>query len=256
MGFGSPDNSAMRPVRSGAAAHADGSMRNAVDRSRVAVVVPAFNEGEVIEDVLSDLVARYPNTIVVDDGSCDNTYEVARREAPVVLRHRLNRGQGAALQTGIEYALRQGSQIIVTFDSDGQHRPEDVDRLIAPIQNGEADIALGSRFLGSTEGMPRTRRAVLGLGILFTRLVSGMALTDTHNGLRAFSHRAARGIDIRLDRMAHASELLDLVRRSRYPFVEVAVEILYTDRSIAKSTSSARAFRIAYDYLTARVTKR
>lgn len=219
------------------------------------VVIAAYNEGTCIEGVLHELRATYPNVVVVDDGSTDETYQIARREATHALRHLINRGQGAALQTGIDFALWRGARYIVTFDADGQHRVEDVAALVRPVSTGECDITLGSRFLGGASSVPVMRRLMLRLAVVFTRLVSRVALTDAHNGLRAFSRRAAERIDISMDRMAHASEVIDLIRRSGLPFREVPVQIRYTEYSLAKGQSLRDAVRIVFHYLVDRVTR-
>lgn len=216
------------------------------------VVVPAYNEARVIGGVVEELVARGHRVAVVDDGSSDDTPGVARRAGAVVLRHAVNRGQGAALQTGIAYALRRGAEHIVTFDSDGQHAAEDVDALVAPLLAGRADVVLGSRFMGSTQGMPGGRKAILALAVIFTRVASGARVTDTHNGLRAFTRAAAAKLDIRLDRMAHASEILDQVVRHGLRFEEVPVHVRYTEYSRRKGQSSLAALRILADYVLGR----
>ena len=224
-------------------------------RAGTFVVVPAYNEGVCIEQVLRELVAVYPNVIVVDDGSSDDTAAVAERVAPYVLRHLVNRGQGAALQTGLDFALRRQAQYIVTFDADGQHRVEDIAALVAPISAGECEITLGSRFLGETLDMPATRRITLRLAVLFTRVVSRVPLTDAHNGLRAFSRQAARQIRISMDRMAHASEIIDSIRQSGLPFREIPVQIRYTAYSLAKGQSLRDAVRIVTQYFVGRVVR-
>jgi len=216
------------------------------------VVIPAYNEAEAIGAVVVELVARGHEVIVVDDGSRDGTAGVAMRHGAIVLRHVLNRGQGAALQTGIACALQRGAEEIVTFDSDGQHAAEDVDTLVAPLRAGRADVVLGSRFIGTTEGMPRRRKALLSAAVVFTRLASGVRVTDTHNGLRAFTRTAAAKLDIRLDRMAHASELLDEIVRHELRYEEVPVHVRYTDYSRRKGQSSFAALRILADYVLGR----
>jgi len=220
----------------------------------VFVVIPAYNEGQAIEAVVGRLRSTCENIIVVDDGSDDATAAVAARAGATVLRHVINRGQGAALQTGIEFALSQGAQCIVTFDADGQHRVEDIAALIAPIQRGDADIVLGSRFLNSSaKSVPAGRRFTLRLAVWFSRIVNRIKVTDTHNGLRAFSRRAAQRIDLKLDRMAHASELLDQISESRLRYCEVPVQIHYTDYSQAKGQSALGAFRIVLHYILGKV---
>ena len=212
------------------------------------VVIPAFNEAAAIGSVIAELRAFASKIVVVDDGSVDGTADQAHEAGAIVLRHVINRGQGAALQTGIEYALRRGASAIVTFDSDGQHSPADVPTLVAPLRDGRADIVLGSRFLGSTESMPTLRRIVLHFAVLFTRIVSGLEVTDAHNGMRAFSRRAASAVHIQLDRMAHASELMDQIRRSGLVYTEVPVHVRYTEYSRQKGQRGVHAVRIAFDY--------
>ncbi|MHC4696674.1 MAG: glycosyltransferase family 2 protein [Planctomycetota bacterium] len=219
------------------------------------VVVPAYNEEVCIESVAREIAAQYPNVVVVDDGSTDGTFAAAKRSARHVLRHVINRGQGAALQTGMEYALKRGARFVVSFDADGQHRVEDIPALLQPIYRGECDIALGSRFLGQALEMPPTRRLTLQLAVLFTRVVSRVKLTDVHNGLRAFSRPAAQRIHLTLDRMAHASELIDLIRQSGLPFREVPVQIRYTDYSRRKGQPSRGAIRILIHYLSGRILR-
>jgi len=222
-------------------------------RDATFIVIAAYNEAPCLEQVVSEVRAAYPNVVVVDDGSTDGTLEAARRSAPFVLRHPINRGQGAALQTGIEFALQQGARFIVTFDADGQHRPEDIKAMIAPIARGDCEITLGSRFLGRADGVPRTRRWTLRMAVLLTRVVSRIHVTDAHNGLRAFSRRAAEGMRITLDGMAHASELIDQIRLSGLAFKEVPVQIRYTDYSLKKGQSSRNAIQIVVQYLLGRV---
>ncbi len=221
----------------------------------VFVVIAAYNEEACLEQVVREVRQLYPNVVVVDDGSADGTFDAARRSAPYALRHVVNRGQGAALQTGLEFALLRGARYVVTFDADGQHCPEDIAALLDPIRRGECHIALGSRFLGRSTGMPRSRRVTLWLGVLFTRLFNRIKLTDTHNGLRAFSREAASRIHITLDHMAHASELIDLIAGTGLPFREVPVSIRYTAHSLAKGQSSRGAFRIAFHYLMGRILR-
>jgi glycosyltransferase involved in cell wall biosynthesis len=218
----------------------------------ITVVIPAYNEAEAVGVVVAELVARGHRVIVVDDGSRDATAHAAKRNGATVLRHSVNRGQGAALQTGIAYAIRKRAEHIVTFDSDGQHAAEDVDALVAPLLAGRADVVLGSRFRGSTEGMTGLRRVMLKAAVLFTRYASGARVTDTHNGLRAFTRAAAAKLDIRLDRMAHASEILDQIVQHGLRYEEVPVHVRYTAYSRRKGQSSIAALRILADYVLGR----
>jgi glycosyltransferase involved in cell wall biosynthesis len=219
----------------------------------IAVVVPAFNERRQIALVVGQLLPRCSRCIVVDDGSSDGTADAAAAAGAVVLRHMVNRGQGAATLTGIRYALLDGPDVIVSFDADGQHDAEDLPALVAPILAGRADIALGSRFLGRTEGMPRSRRLLLRGGILFTRAFSGIRVTDVHNGLRAWSRNAAGQLTITLDGMAHASEILDQIRTHRWRFVEVPSTIRYSEYSLRKGQSAFNSIRIVAELIMQRL---
>ena len=235
------------PPQSGNAAARDGAVGS--PKGAVFFVIPAFNESSAVGQVVRDVRVRFPNVVVVDDGSTDDTGEVAARAGARVLTHLINRGQGAALKTGIDCAAACGAEVIVTFDSDGQHRLEDVDRLLAPVLEGRCDVALGSRFLNQESRVPLLRKLTLKMGVLFTRLVSGIVVSDTHNGFRALSRRAAQQIQIRQDRMAHASEILDEISRLKLRFCEVPTRILYTDYSRRKGQKSSAAFRIVWDFL-------
>ncbi len=222
-------------------------------RGGVYIVVPAFNEAGAVYDVVRELRTRYANVVVVDDGSPDSTSSEARRAGATVLRHVLNRGQGAALQTGIDFGLRHGADVIVTFDADGQHRVEDIDRLVAALEKEKADVAIGSRFLELRSNVPVLRRMMLRAATLFMRMTSGLALTDAHNGLRAMRRGAAEQIHLTIDGMAHASEIVDQFHHLHLRVTEVPVVIHYSQYSLQKGQSSLAAFRIAFDYLMKRI---
>ena len=222
---------------------------------KVIVVIPAYNEAQIIAQVVADVSGKVAEVIVVDDGSKDNTFETAKNAGAVVARHFLNRGQGAALQTGIKLALQREAEIIVTFDADGQHLSEEIDQLTQPLLLGEVDVVLGSRFLKPDNQIPRARVALLKLATVFTKLYTGLAITDSHNGLRAFSAAAAEKIQIRQDGMAHASEIIEEIKKHNLKFKEVGVTIKYTYYSINKGQKISNSFKIVWDLLLGRITK-
>ncbi len=216
------------------------------------VVIPAYNEASRIGPVVRSLSALADRVLVVDDGSADRTAEAAAEAGAIVLKHAINRGQGAALKTGTIAALRDGADVIVHMDADGQHDPADVDALVAPILDGRADAVFGSRFLGvSADGMPASRRLLLWAARQFSILVLGIPsrFTDPQSGLRAMSAAAARNVDFCQDRMAHCSEILRLIARSGFRSVEVPVKVTYTKDSLAKGQKTFDAAKIVWQLL-------
>ena len=213
---------------------------NQTNNQKIYIVIPAFNEGKIIKKTITSLQkAGYHNIIIVDDGSSDNTCDEAKSTNAEVLCHIINRGQGASLLTGIQYTTKTyNPDIIVTFDSDGQHRPEDIKALIQPIINDSADIVLGSRFLNTKTKVPPVRKIILKAGIFFTNITSRVKLTDTHNGLRALGPKAMTSIKIPHRGMEHASDIIDSISKNKLRYQEVPVKILYTDYSINKGQAS------------------
>lgn len=223
---------------------------------KIFVVIPAYNEAQKIADVVLSVKEIIPNVIVVDDASGDQTAETAEKAGADVLDHMINRGQGAALKTGIDYAVIRGADIIVTFDADGQHKAEEIMRLVEPVAKGEVDVVLGSRFLSNLpQNMPFTRSLILKGGIMFTRFFSRINITDTHNGFRALSRNAAQTIRIRQDRMAHASEILDEIAYHKLKFCEVPVTISYSKYSLRKGQSSLNSIKIVFKFMLGKIMR-
>lgn len=216
----------------------------------IAAVIPAYNEQGRVGTAIKDAARFVDRVVVVDDHSTDNTFSEAKDAGAIVLHHVINRGQGAALQTGTDYALNiLDAEIIVHFDADGQMFAEEIPMMLQPIINREADIVLGSRFLNKKANIPLLRWLILKGGIIFTRLVSGIKVTDTHNGFRVLSRKAASEIKITLDRMAHASEILDLIKERELRYVEKSVTIKYSKETLLKGQSSLGAIAIVKDII-------
>ena len=216
---------------------------------RLWVVIAAYNEGKVIGEVVSELRQMFEHVVVVDDGSVDATGEAARAAGAMVLKHCLNLGQGAALQTGIDYALLRGAPFVATFDADGQHDPHDLAVMLERLQDSASDVALGSRFLGAAPGMPFSRRLLLKLALVFQRISTGLALSDAHNGLRILRASAASKLRIDQNRMAHASEIIAKIAQSHLTVVEVPCTIRYTDYSKRKGQRLVGSFDVLVDLL-------
>lgn len=214
------------------------------------IVMPLFNEAEVVGDVIVELRKVFPLVICVDDGSTDGSGRIARDAGAALVTHSINLGQGAALRTGIDYALRDPRmRQLVTFDSDGQHRVEDAVAMVTRLGADEADAVLGSRFLAGKSHAGFAKRLVLRAATAWTNLTLGLRLTDTHNGLRAFNRHAAEGIRIEQNKMAHATEILGEIKRNDLRVVEQPVEILYTDYSVKKGQPILNAVNIVVDGL-------
>jgi glycosyltransferase involved in cell wall biosynthesis len=214
---------------------------------RAWVVVPAYRESQVLGRVVAELQGICPRIIVVDDGSQDETGRAALAAGATVLTHIVNLGQGAALQTGIEFALREGAEYIFTFDADGQHAAESLAVLADAMAASGADVVLGSRWMGCVEGMPRLRRLMLGAAVVFTRQHSGLGVSDTHNGLRLFTRAAASRLRITQPRMAHASEILAKIGALKLRYVEAPVTVRYTGYSLGKGQKTSGMFRVLLD---------
>ncbi len=193
--------------------------------SDVFIVIPSYNEREALATTVVGLIPSGYTVVVVDDGSFVPEIQFLHGLPIRYLRHVSNLGQGAALQSGVDYALREGAQIVVHFDADGQHSPNLIEKLIAPIRTGEFDVVLGSRF------------------------ITRVWLTDTHNGLRAFSRAAAGRIRLTENGFAHATEILELIRKCGVRYKEVPVTVRYTGYSRAKGQGALNSINIVIDLL-------
>lgn len=213
------------------------------------VIIPAFNEQRMIAATVRLLLAEGYTIVVVDDGSAEPINAVLSEFPVVVIRHSFNLGQGAALQTGMEYAIENGAQIVVHFDADGQHDANQIPAMLAPIRDGTADVVLGSRFLRTSDlkQVPPARRWMLRAGRIISGLMTGVWLSDTHNGFRALSVNAARQINLRENGFSHATEILSQLRRAKLRYVEVPTTIRYSEYSRAKGQRMANSFRVFFD---------
>ncbi|HEV7422242.1 MAG TPA: glycosyltransferase family 2 protein [Mycobacterium sp.] len=215
------------------------------------IVVPAFNEASVIADVIADVRSVFGNVVCVDDGSRDDTGERALRAGAHVVRHPVNLGQGAAIQTGVEYARsRPGAAVFATFDADGQHRVKDVVRMIDRLTAEDLDIVIGTRFADrAPERMPKLKRLLLPIVAKLSPASRKLGLTDAHNGLRVFDRTVADGLNLTMNGMSHASEFVALILENQWRVVEEPVEILYTDYSMSKGQPLVNGVNIIFDGL-------
>jgi len=225
-----------------------------VSMQGVCVIVPVYNEALTVARTVSDLLQTFDHVVCVDDGSADGSADLAHAAGATVLRHVLNQGQGAALRTGFDYILRHtAASYAVTFDADGQHLVEDAQRMVERARAEHIDVVLASRFTGRTEQMPLAREMLLRAAVRFTRMTSRLEVTDTHNGLRVLSRSALQRIDLRMPRMAYASELLDAIVPAGLSYAEEPVTVIYTDYSRAKGQKNSNAFNILFDLAVRRL---
>ncbi len=219
---------------------------------RTFVVVPAFNEGRTVGPVVRSLAPYAERVIVVDDGSKDGTAAAAEAAGALLVTHVLNRGLGAALGTGIAAAVSLGADAVVTFDADGQHRAEDVPRLVEPIAAGRADAVIGCRT-ADRRRMPAARRIANWIGNALTAALFGLWVSDSQSGLRAFSRAAAEELEIRCDRMEVSSEIVKEIKRHGWRLAEVPIVPIYTEYSMSKGQGFVTGLKTAARLLLRRL---
>jgi len=216
--------------------------------NKVFIIIPCFNEAAVIKNTVKELLHYNYEIIIIDDASTDDSGKQVQDLPVHYVRHKINLGQGAALQTGIDLALKNGAEYLVTFDADGQHDVKDIPGMIQNIEKKNHDIVLGSRFLqGAATNISLIRKLLLKIACLLNYFFTGILLTDAHNGLRALNRHAAEMIRLKENRMAHATEFLLEIKRNRLSFVEYPVHIRYTTYSRKKGQSLLNSIRIFFE---------
>lgn len=217
------------------------------------IVIPAFNEASIIGDVISDVRSVFPNVVCVDDGSRDDTADLAFAAGAHVVPHPVNLGQGAAIQTGVEYARsRPGARVFATFDADGQHQVKDVMRMIDRLDTDDVDLVVGTRFAGTVTHVPPIKRVILRAAAFLSPQSRSLGLTDAHNGLRVFNRTVADALNLTMNGMSHAGEFIALAAEHQWRVAEEPVEILYTDYSKSKGQPLLNGVNIVFDGLLRR----
>lgn len=217
------------------------------------IVIPAFNEANIIGDVISDVRSVFPNVVCVDDGSRDDTADLAFAAGAHVVPHPVNLGQGAAIQTGVEYARsRPGARVFATFDADGQHQVKDVVRMIDRLDADDVDLVVGTRFAGTVTHVPPLKRVILRAAAFLSPQSRSLGLTDAHNGLRVFNKTVADALNLTMNGMSHAGEFIALAAENHWRVAEEPVEILYTDYSKSKGQPLLNGVNIVFDGLLRR----
>jgi glycosyltransferase involved in cell wall biosynthesis len=223
----------------------------------VAIIIPVYNEAEVIKGVVNKVLEHFEYVVCVDDGSLDDSVAAISQTKARLVKHPVNLGQGASLQTGIEFALlNKNIKYFVTYDADGQHDINDVLLMLATIKKTHVDIILGSRFLGKAENITWLKKRVLKLAIIFSNRTSGIQLTDAHNGLRVFNRKVASQLNITMPDFSHASEIIERIAHKKFTYQEVPITVTYTDYSRKKGQSILNAVNISFDIFLNRFTKK
>ncbi len=218
------------------------------DNMRTIIAIPAFNEAQVIGSVIQKVQYIFPEAdlLVIDDGSSDDTQNVARRSGATVIRHRINRGLGGAIGTALAWAQRQQADALVTIDADGQHDPQDIVTALKPVLEGQADIVIGSRMMGVKYAMPIDRRVINRVANFITSIMFGVTTTDSQSGFRVFGKKAIEGIQIKTNRMEVSSEIFAEISRLHLRLSEVPIKVIYTDYSRQKGQTNMNALAVLF----------
>lgn len=218
--------------------------------SRTWVAIPMYNESTMIGSVIADVLIEFSHVVCIDDGSFDDSARAARAAGAYVVRHPVNLGQGASLQTAFDFALLDPEMTeVLTFDADGQHQVDDAVGMVKKLRDEHLDIVIGSRFLDERTTLARSRRMVLRTAALYTRISTGMALTDAHNGLRVLDRSLVEKVHLTQNRMAHASELIEQVGNLNASWSEYPTHIVYSDYSRSKGQSLLNSINILVELL-------
>ncbi len=206
-------------------------------------IIPAFNEATTIRSVIRSVRPFVNQMIVIDDGSSDETASIARDEGVVLVRHVLNCGLGAALSTGLAMARSLGADAAVTIDADGQLFAEDIEIVLKPLHDDQADVVIGSRFLSNNNTIPIIRRLYNRIGNGITWALFGVWTSDSQSGIRAFNRTALELISIRCSRMEVSSEFFDEIKKKNMRWHEVPIRVQYTTYSLSKGQNFSHGVR-------------
>jgi glycosyltransferase involved in cell wall biosynthesis len=216
----------------------------------VYVILPLFNESKVLGKVIDEVHSTFKNIIVVDDGSTDNSYDLLLKKDVTLIKHPINLGQGAAIATGFEHVKKiENAFAVITFDADGQHSIDDAKEFAKTILDCEEEIIFGSRFLGNEKNIPFVKRNVLKIATFITNIITGMKLSDTHNGLKAIKKSCLKKLDLDINGYAFESQLIYQISKHKISYRELPANIIYTDYSISKGQSIRNGFIIIEDII-------
>ena len=214
------------------------------------VIVPAFNEQNVIKDIINNLLKNFSNVIVINDGSNDKTLETINDLDIKILNHEINLGVGAAVQTGFDYVSNiPDAKAVITFDADGQHLVDDAVAMAKEIMICDEGIIFGTRFPKHSKNIPMVKRIVLKLIAKITDLVTGVSLSDAHNGLKAYKVSIIKELELQFSSYSYESELITQVAKKKIDYKEMSTDIKYTSYSIKKGQKLLNGLLIIEDLL-------
>jgi len=195
------------------------------------VAIPCFNTEDYVADVVSRAKRYVEQVIVVDDGSHDGTAEKAKAAGAMVVSHSVNRGYGEAIRSCFEVAKAEAAEILAILDGDGQHDPDELPQVLAPILAGEADVVIGSRFLGEKTNMPRYRKFGIDVITFLSNFGSNVRVSDAQSGFRAYSAQVIAAFPLKANGMAISVEILIKARQRGFTIREVPISCLYHSNS-------------------------
>ena len=225
-----------------------------MQNKNVYIIIPVYNEQQTIRAVINSLLQKQYNILIVDDGSTDGTKECLNGLPVFYLRHRINLGQGAALQTGISFALTMNADYFVTFDADGQHDASDIEGMIRKMNETGSDIVFGSRFLKESKtNASASRTLILNIARYINYALSGILLSDAHNGLRLFNRKAASELHLTENKMAHATQIQMLVAQKNLSYSEYPNSIYYNQYTRQKGSKNIDGIKIFFEILLSKI---
>ncbi|MDO5851420.1 MAG: glycosyltransferase family 2 protein [Methanobacteriaceae archaeon] len=221
-------------------------------KKKIYIILPSYNEEKTLEEVVEELVLRGFNILIIDDGSSDNTSVIGQKlknkykNVVFYYRHMINIGLGGAIKTGIKAGLEKGADILITFDADGQHNPDDLYNIYPPLQDDEADVVIGAR---NFQDMPTSRRYGNSLMNFVTFIFQGHSVKDSQSGLRGFNRYAAESLNINSPQYGVSSEIIGEIKRKNFRFKEVPMTTIYDEHTIQKGTNTMVGIKIVIEFL-------
>ena len=225
-----------------------------LQNTKIHIFIPAYNEQNVIEEVVKTVLnCGFSNIYVINDGSTDDTAKCAANAGAKVIQHRLNRGAGAANQTGISYAKRKGLDYIVFLDGDGQHYPEDIEKMINLMYEENVDLVIGSRFIEDQEAVPIVRRLYNFIANILTLGFKQGKYSDTQCGFRMLNRKAIETINLEIDGFGYCSEMIWKAELNKLIIKEMSVNVRYTEHSIKKGQDLITGMKTGFDLIWKKV---